>query len=81
MDCKLACGFTKDQSSKMEDLCQFTVKNCEPTNGLGILGKYLSKLASDMRFKPRNSLPFYAEAPNLKISQICQFIKVCYRII
>ena len=74
--CKLACGFTKAQSAQMEDLCQFTVKNCKPKDGLGILGKYLSKLARDMRFKPRKSLPFYAEAPTLKVSELCQFIKV-----
>lgn len=75
MNCKLACGFTKEQSQRLDDLCQFTVKNCKPTNGLGILGKYLSKLAFDMRYKPRCSLPFYAEAPSLKVSEICEFIK------
>lgn len=29
-----------------------------------------------MRFKPRRSMPFYAEAPNIKVSEISQFIKV-----
>ncbi|KAI6177445.1 F-box domain-containing protein [Aphelenchoides bicaudatus] len=75
-NCILACGFSQEQSAQLKDLCQFTVKNCTPSNnGMGILSKYLTKLAVDMRFKPRASLPFYAEAPNLKISEICQFIK------
>ncbi|KAI6233831.1 hypothetical protein M3Y99_00875000 [Aphelenchoides fujianensis] len=74
-NCRLSCGFSEQQVKQLHDLCQFTVKNCKPSNGLGILGQYLSKLAADMRFKPRSSVPFYAEAPNLRASEICQFIK------
>ncbi|KAI6202422.1 hypothetical protein M3Y96_00946800 [Aphelenchoides besseyi] len=74
-DCRLSCGFTERQFKQLQDLCQFTVKNCKSGNGLGILGRYLSKLAFDMRFKPRRSVPFYAEAPNLKPGELCEFIK------
>ncbi|CAD5216775.1 unnamed protein product [Bursaphelenchus okinawaensis] len=74
-ECQLACGFSETQADKMGELCQFTVKDCAPLNGLNLLNKYLSKLAYDMRFSNKKSVPFYAEAPDLTVQEICHFIK------
>ncbi|CAD5222199.1 unnamed protein product [Bursaphelenchus xylophilus] len=74
-ECQLACGFNSTQADRMNELIQFTVKDCAPMNGLNLLNKYLSKLAMEMRFRSKKSMPFYAEAPDLTVQEVCNFIK------